>query len=156
MSCTCLCDSIMHMSVWWYHVWTCELCSQEMNAFTGNITKFGLFCSFCTWKVLLIFEFQPIETFWYVFSCLRGQTSTKFHRKSGWPCRGSQEGNKKKMPCESRPSHWTLVAPPPRVVQKSKKFLFNFISSESWMHFLCRFQKYEIFYNRMSSSFPSF
>ena len=61
-----------------------------MNALTGNITKyfkiinkFGLFCSFCTWKVLLIFEFQQIGTFWYIFSCLRGQTSTKFHKASG-------------------------------------------------------------------------
>ena len=43
-----------------------------------------------------------------------------------------------------------------RVVQKSKKFLSNYVSSESWMHFLCRFQKYKFFYNRMSSSLPSF
>ena len=87
--------------------WTCELCSQEMNALTGNITKyfkiinkFDLFCSFCTWKVLLTLEFQQIGTFWYIFSCLRGQTSTKFHKKSGWHCRGSQEGKKKKTPCQ--------------------------------------------------------
>ena len=35
---------------------------------------------------------------WYIFSFLWGQTSTKFHKKSGWPYRGSQEGKKKKTP----------------------------------------------------------
>ena len=43
-----------------------------------------------------------------------------------------------------------------RVVQKSKKFLSSFVMSESWMDFLCRFQKYKFFCNRMSSSLPTF
>ena len=83
--------------------WTCELCSQEMNVLTENYTKyfkiinkFDLFCSFCAWKVLLTMEFQQIGTLCYSFSCLRGKTSTKVHKKSGWPCRGSQEGKKNK------------------------------------------------------------
>ena len=86
--------------------WTCELCSQEMDFLTGNLTKyfkivnnFDLFFSFFTRNVLLTLEFQQIGTFWYIFSCLRGQTSTKFHKKSGWPCRGSQEGKKNKHRC---------------------------------------------------------
>ena len=40
--------------------------------------------------------------------------------------------------------------------KKSKKFPSNFVSSESWMHFLCRFQKYKFFHKRMASSLPSF
>ena len=43
-----------------------------------------------------------------------------------------------------------------RVVQKSKKFKFYFVSSESWLDFLCRFQKYNFFCNWRSSSLPSF
>ena len=79
--------------------WTCELSSQEMDCVTGNFTrylksinKFDLFFSFCRWKVLGILMY---------FSCIKQQTSTKYHKKkkSGWHCCGSQEGKKKKPPC---------------------------------------------------------
>ena len=50
----------------------------------------------------------------------------------------------------SKGALWLMVA------QKSKKFLSYYVSSKSWMDFLCRFQKYKFFYNRMSSSLPSF
>ena len=78
--------------------WTCELCSQEMDILTGNLTKyfksinkFDLFCSFCTWEVLLTLEFQQIKTVPYIFSCIKGQTPSKYHNKSGRHWRGSQE-----------------------------------------------------------------
>ena len=88
--------------------WTCELCSQEMDCLTGNFTKyfksinkFDLFLSFCRWKVLGI---SANLNFWCIFSCIKQQTSTKYHKKSGWHCRGSQEGKKKKTPCLPPPS----------------------------------------------------
>ena len=77
-----------------------------MDFLTGNLTKyfkiinnFDLFFSFCTRKVLITLEFQQIKTFWYIFISIKRKTSSKYHRKSGWPCRGSQEGTKKKTPC---------------------------------------------------------
>ena len=80
--------------------WTCELCSQEMDCLTGNFTKyfksinkFDLFLSFCRWKVLGI---SANLNFWCIFSCIKQQTSTKYHKKSGWHCCGSQEGKKKR------------------------------------------------------------
>ena len=67
-----------------------------MDALTGNLTKYfkimNKFELFCKWKVLLTLEFQQIKTFWFIFNCKKCQTSTKYHKKSGWHCRGSQEG----------------------------------------------------------------
>ena len=70
--------------------WTCELCSQEMDTLTGNLTKyfrsfnkFDFFSSFCIWKLLLTLEYQQIWCFWYIFSCKRCQTSAKYHWVGG-------------------------------------------------------------------------
>ena len=95
-----------------------------MDCLTGNFTKyfksinkFDLFLSFCRWKVLGI---SANLNFWCIFSCIKQQTSTKYHNKSGWHCHGSQEGKKKKTPCCSvqlvlpaGPPNWSvqLVCP---------------------------------------------
>ena len=57
--------------------WTCELCLQEINALTGNITKylkiinkFDLFCSFSIIKVL--FEFHKLVLIYFQLS--KGQS----------------------------------------------------------------------------------
>ena len=66
-----------------------------------NLRKCDLFCSFCTWKVLLTLWFQQIKTFCYIFSSIKRQTYAKYHKKSGWHCLGSQEEKDALMP-------WTL------------------------------------------------
>ena len=86
-----------------FSLWSCELCSQQMDCLTENFTKyfksinkFDLFLSFCRWKVLGI---AANLNFWCIFSCIKKQTSTKYHKKTGWHCHGSQEGKTKKTPC---------------------------------------------------------
>ena len=70
-----------------------------------SINKFDLFLSFCTWKVLGI---SANSNFWSIFSFIKQQTSTKYHKKSGWYCRGSWEGKKKRRPL-FRTKHFNLM-----------------------------------------------